>query len=111
MRISDWSSDVCSSDLQAGIAKLIALFPDKRCTDVERDEYNRAMKDLAEDIRDFVILHFHATRRDDSPFWAYCRPIEPPYSRPHNVALLRRQGRLLGAIGLAPRQDKGTQDV
>src|SRR3546814_5171107 len=48
--------------VQAGIAKLIALFPDKRCTDVERDEYNRAMKDPAEDIRAFVILHFHATR-------------------------------------------------
>src|SRR3546814_6182407 len=33
--------------VQAGIAKLIALFPDKRCTDVERDAYNRAMKELA----------------------------------------------------------------
>src|SRR3546814_14355717 len=94
MRISDWSSDVCSSDLQAGIAKLIALFPDKRCTDVERDEYNRAMKDLAEDIRDFVILHFHATRRDDSPFWDYCRTMEPPDSLARKIALFREKGRV-----------------
>src|SRR3546814_9007264 len=80
--------------VQAGIAKLIALFPDKRCTDVERDEYNRAMKDLAEDIRDFVILHFHATRRDDSPFWDYCRTMEPPDSLARQIALFRAKGRV-----------------
>src|SRR3546814_12209106 len=39
--------------VQAGIAKLHALFPDKRCTDVERDEITRALKDLAEDDRNF----------------------------------------------------------
>ncbi|RIA43705.1 tryptophan halogenase [Hephaestia caeni] len=80
--------------VQAGIAKLIALFPDKRCTAVERDEYNRAMKDLAEDIRDFVILHFHATRRDDSPFWDYCRTMEPPDSLARKIALFREKGRV-----------------
>ncbi|MCM8730615.1 tryptophan 7-halogenase [Hephaestia sp. MAHUQ-44] len=80
--------------VQAGIARLIALFPDKRCTDVERNEYNRAMKDLAEDIRDFVILHFHATRRNDSPFWDYCRTMQPPDSLARKIALFREKGRV-----------------
>ncbi|HVI99383.1 MAG TPA: tryptophan halogenase family protein [Sphingomonas sp.] len=80
--------------IQAGIAKLIALFPDKRCTDIERDEYNRAMKDLAEDIRDFVILHYHATRRDDSPLWDYCRTMDVPESLARKIALFREKGRV-----------------
>src|SRR3546814_16460187 len=98
MRISDWSSDVCSSDLQAGIAKLIALFPDKRCTDVERDEYNRAMKDLAEDIRDFVILHFKATRANIWPFWIYSGRRGPPAARDGSIAC-RSEGHREGTEG------------
>jgi tryptophan halogenase len=80
--------------VQAGIAKLIALFPDKRCTAIERDEYNRAMKDLTEDIRDFVILHYNATRRNDSPFWDYCRTMEVPDSLARKIALFREKGRV-----------------
>ncbi len=31
--------------IQTGISKLFWLFPDKRCSDVERDEYNRMMRE------------------------------------------------------------------
>ncbi len=57
--------------IQNGIARLFALFPDLPIRSIERDEYNRGMRDLFEDVRDFVILHYKATQRDDSEFWRY----------------------------------------
>jgi tryptophan halogenase len=80
--------------IQSGIAKLIALFPDKRFDPVERDEYNRQMRDLYEDVRDFIILHYKATQRDDSPFWNRCRTMDVPDSLQRKIDLFRAKGRL-----------------
>ncbi|HEX6660602.1 MAG TPA: tryptophan halogenase family protein [Sphingomicrobium sp.] len=80
--------------VQSGIAKLLALFPDRRFGPVERDEYNRQMQDVMEDVRDFIILHYKATRRDDSDFWNYCRTMEIPDKLATKVDLWRSRGRL-----------------
>ncbi|WP_419810057.1 tryptophan halogenase family protein [Sphingomonas sp.] len=80
--------------VQAGIQRLVALFPDKRFDPRERDEFNRQMKDLYEDIRDFIILHYKATRRDDSPFWDRVRTMNVPDSLQRNIDLFAGKGRL-----------------
>ena len=80
--------------VQSGIAKLLALFPDKRFNPVERDEYNRQMQDVFEDVRDFIILHYKATRRDDSDFWNYCRNMDVPDSLAAKLDLWRAKGRI-----------------
>jgi tryptophan halogenase len=80
--------------VQSGIAKLIALFPDKRFNPVERDEYNKQMQDLFEDVRDFIVLHFNATARDDSDYWNRCRTMTIPDSLAAKVELWRAKGRL-----------------
>ena len=80
--------------IQSGIAKLLALFPDRRFDPAERDEYNRQMQAVFEDVRDFVILHYKATGRDDSDFWTYCRTMEVPESLARRLELWRRKGRL-----------------
>jgi len=80
--------------VQSGIAKLLALFPDKRFNPVERDEYNRQMQDVFEDVRDFIILHYKVTRRDDSDFWNYCRTMEVPDSLASKLDLWSAKGRL-----------------
>ena len=80
--------------VQSGIAKLIALFPDRRFDPAERAEYNRQMQDVFEDVRDFVILHYKATRRDDSDFWNYCRTMDVPDSLAARLELWRSKGRL-----------------
>jgi tryptophan halogenase len=80
--------------VQSGIAKLLALFPDRRFNPVERDEYNRQMQDVFEDVRDFIILHFKATRREDSDFWNYCRTMEVPDKLAAKLELWRSKGRI-----------------
>jgi tryptophan 7-halogenase len=80
--------------IQSGIARLIALFPDRRFDPVERDEYNRQMEELYEDVRDFVVLHYKATRRDDTPFWDRCRTMEVPDTLARKMDLFRAKGRL-----------------
>jgi tryptophan halogenase len=80
--------------IQSGIVKLLALFPDKRFDPVERDEYNRQMKEVYEDARDFIILHYKATRRDDSDFWNHCRTMEVPDGLARKIELWRAKGRL-----------------
>ncbi len=79
--------------IQSGISKLIALFPDKSMSVVERDEYNRLLTDDYLHIRDFLILHYKATRRDDSPFWNYVREMDVPESLTSKLELLRSRGR------------------
>jgi tryptophan halogenase len=79
--------------VQSGIARLISLFPDKRFNPAERDEYNRQMKALYEDVRDFIILHYKATKRDDTPFWDFCRTMEVPESLQQKIDLWKAKGR------------------
>jgi len=80
--------------IQSGIAKLLALFPDCNFSPVERDEYNRQMQDVFEDVRDFIVLHYKATRRDDSAFWDYCRNMEVPDKLATKLDLWRSKGRI-----------------
>ena len=80
--------------IQAGISKLFGLFPDRRFTDVERDEYNRLMRDQYAAIRDFIILHYAATRRDDTPFWNHVRTMPLPDTLRRKIALFREKGRI-----------------
>ncbi len=80
--------------VQNGISRLLALFPDKGCSDLERNEYNRGMKDVYEDVRDFVILHYKATQRDDSPFWRYVRDMDVPETLTRKMELFKQRGRI-----------------
>jgi len=79
--------------IQEGISRFIALFPDATLPEVVRDEYNRHMRTEFEQVRDFIILHFAATERDDSPFWNYCRNMSLPDSLNHKIDLFRQTGR------------------
>jgi len=80
--------------IQNGIQRLFALFPDKAISPVERDEYNRGMRELYEDVRDFIILHYKATQRDDTEFWRYVRDMEVPDSLSRKMELWRLHGRV-----------------
>jgi tryptophan halogenase len=80
--------------IQSGISKLLALFPDKRFLAAERDTYNRFVGAAYDGVRDFIILHYHATARDDSPFWDHVRTMAVPDSLKHKIELFGAKGRV-----------------
>jgi tryptophan halogenase len=80
--------------VQNGISRLLALFPDKHISSIERDEFNRGMGATYEDIRDFIILHYKATQRDDTAFWRYVRDMEIPESLEQKIELWKVHGRI-----------------
>ncbi len=80
--------------IQSAVTKLIHLFPGRDFDPAVRDEYNRRMATEFERVRDFLILHYAQTERDDTPFWRHCAAIDQPDSLKHAIGLFRRTGRL-----------------
>jgi len=80
--------------IQSSVAKLVSLFPDKGFAQVDIDEYNRQTQFEFERSRDFLVLHYKATMRDDSAFWRRCRDMELPETLARKIELFRSNGRL-----------------
>ncbi|QYJ08475.1 tryptophan 7-halogenase [Qipengyuania flava] len=78
--------------IQEGITKLLELFPSHGGYHVEREEYNRRMDLEFERIRDFLVLHYHATERDDSAFWNHMRTMQVPDSLAEKIELFTAHG-------------------
>ena len=80
--------------IQSHVSRLLQLFPQARDAQSERDEYNRRCAAEFEQIRDFLILHYHQTNREDSEFWRYCKNMEVPDSLTHKQELFASSGRV-----------------
>jgi tryptophan halogenase len=79
--------------IQSAIARLISLFPRADFDPVLIERYNAQAAFEIERIRDFIILHYCATERDDTPFWNYCRTMPLPPELAGNIRLFRDSGR------------------
>ncbi|MDR7230066.1 tryptophan halogenase [Caulobacter sp. BE264] len=80
--------------VQSALSRLLALFPDRGFNPVEIAEYNRQTALEYEYIRDFLVLHYKATTREDTPFWQAVRRMEMPDSLKARIALFSQSGRL-----------------
>jgi tryptophan halogenase len=81
--------------IQSAVMRLLNLFPQKDFSQALIDRYNAQSRFEIERIRDFLILHFHATERDDTPFWNYCRTMEIPETLRSTMALFKESGQFI----------------
>jgi tryptophan 7-halogenase len=85
--------------IQRGIIRLMQLFPVAGICSSDIDEFNQQTRADIEHIRDFIILHYHVTNRDDTPYWQACRTMEIPSSLHHRIDMFRQSGRVFRVPG------------
>ena len=80
--------------IQSNVSRLIELFPRQGVREEDREEYNRRTIKEFEQVRDFLILHYHQTQREDTEFWKYCKTMTVPDSLRHKMDLFSASGRI-----------------
>jgi tryptophan halogenase len=66
--------------VQSAIARLMFMFPGQGFDEATIAKYNDVTRIETEEIRDFLVLHYKATERVDTPFWRHCQAIPAPDS-------------------------------
>jgi tryptophan 7-halogenase len=80
--------------IQRGIAVLLKMFPDRNFGSPDIDRYNKIFAFEYERVRDFLIIHYRMTERDDSELWRHCRNIALPESLRERIDLFSSYGRI-----------------
>ncbi|MXO49788.1 tryptophan halogenase [Erythrobacter gaetbuli] len=80
--------------IQRAVLRIIRMMPFGEIAQADIDEFNDQQLTDMEQIRDFLILHYKATERRDSPFWRQCADMEIPESLAHKIELFRETGRV-----------------
>lgn len=80
--------------IQVALSKFVDLFPHTSISPVEIDEFNRQLADEYIHIRDFLILHYYANQRTDSPFWSACQTMDIPEGLSRKIKLFESSGRI-----------------
>jgi tryptophan halogenase len=110
IRKKTWNKNVISMGLAAGfleplestsihlvqtaVARLMTNFPDKHFNQADINYYNQRTHLEYEQVRDFLILHYKATKRTDSAFWNYCRTMPIPKSLEERMEIYSENARL-----------------
>ena len=81
--------------IETGIEKLRRLFPDRSFNPLLEREFNRISHLEFERIRDFLIVHYRFSQREDSAFWRYCRQLPLPEALAHKIDVFKARGHIV----------------
>jgi len=80
--------------IQRAVLRLIRMLPLSEISERDVAEFNDQQHADMLQIRDFLVLHYKATERSDSPFWRYCRDMAVPDTLTQKIELFRETGRV-----------------
>jgi tryptophan halogenase len=81
--------------IQTGLGRLLSLFPDRNFDPAIAHEYNRLTAMEYARIRDFIILHYSASRRDDTAFWRRVTTMPLPDELTYKLSVFEGTGRTI----------------
>lgn len=80
--------------IQTAISRLMGFFPHQGFNQIDIDVFNRQTQTEMEQIRDFIILHYKLTEREDTEFWRYVKNMDVPDSLASKLELYASNGRI-----------------
>jgi len=80
--------------IQSALSRLLKMLPRGKGDPAIAAEFNRQSAEEYEGIRDFIILHYKATERDDTEFWKHCAAMDIPDKLAERIELFREAGHL-----------------
>jgi tryptophan halogenase len=83
--------------IQSGISRLMGCFPHRGFDPRDAEHYNRLTAAEYEQTRDFIVLHYKATERQDSALWRECGAMPIPDSLAWKLEQFRAAGRVVAA--------------
>lgn len=95
--------------IQRGIIRLLQMFPYNGIKQPDVTEFNRQMRDEFTFVRDFIVMHYHLTEREDTPFWAHCKSMPIPDTLRHRLDLFKQTGHVFQAAGDVFAENNWTQ--
>ena len=118
-RLKAWNSNVVSLGLASGfieplestsihltisaVVRLIQLFPFDGISASLVQLYNDVSRQEMEHVRDFIILHYHATQRTE-PMWKACREMSVPGSLQQRLQAWRERAHAAGPRRAVPHR-------
>jgi tryptophan halogenase len=94
---------------QIGVTRLAQLFPFDGVDPVLIDRFNALSRHELDRVRDFVILHYKATERDDTAFWRDRQAMPVPDTLAARIALFRETAHAYQESGDLFRVDSWVQ--